>query len=177
MKKLTEFQGQPLAWGKPALLRRDYELRAGGVLVGTLCFRGAFGTLAVAECAEAGWTIKRTGFWQTRVTVRATGAETDLAVFRNNTWKGGGKLEFPDGRKFRATNNTWQTRYEFRTEGDVLLLTFKPGGWTGQTADIEVTPAGWQAPELAMLVMVGWYLAIMTQADTAAASVVASSAT
>ena len=95
MMKMAELIGRELKWVQPHALKMEYELRAGEMLAATLHFRSSFGSFATATSADGSWTFKRVGFWQTRVTVRTSGTETDLAVFRNNTWSGGGTLEFP----------------------------------------------------------------------------------
>ena len=97
-------------------MKMKYELCAGEMIAATLRFRGSFGSFATAASADGSWTFKRVGFWQTKVTVRANGAETDLAVFKNNTWSGGGTLELPAGRKYLANISFWATQYEFKTE-------------------------------------------------------------
>ena len=57
--------------------------------------------------------------------MRSEGSESDLVVFRNNTWKGGGTLNFPDGRHWLAATNFWQTRYEITTSTEETLLTMR----------------------------------------------------
>lgn len=170
LKNLTSHEGQTLTWATPALLKRAYELHAQGDLVGTLRFRSLLGTFATAESAAGSWTFKRTGFFATRITVRAPDSDRDLAVFRPTTWSGGGTLEFADGRKFHATTKLWSKRYEFRTEQDELVFAFKENWW-GTTADIAVTAAGWRTPELPILLALSWYLVAMAQADGSAAAV------
>src|SRR5919108_702043 len=128
MRKISELIDQQLKWLQPSALKMHYELRAGDELVGTLHFRSALGSFATAESADGCWTFKRVGFWQTRVTVRPCGADTNIATFNNNTWKGGGTLELPDGRKFLATTNFWQTNLEFQNESGDTLIQVKSSG-------------------------------------------------
>ena len=116
MMKMTELAGRELHWVQPRVMKMEYELRAGEMIAATLRFRSSFGSFATAASADGSWTFKRVGFWQTRVTVRANGAEADLAAFKNNTWSGGGTLELPDGRKYLANTNFRATQYEFKTE-------------------------------------------------------------
>ena len=92
MLKLQELVGTELRWVQPHALQREFELRSGEHTAGTLAFRSAFGSLASATTDEGQWTFKRVGFWRSHVTVRAAGSDTDLAVFRNDTWTAGGTL-------------------------------------------------------------------------------------
>lgn len=168
MLKIAELIGRELKWTQPHALKMEYELRADDELAATLRFKSSFGTLATAESADGCWTFKRIGFWQTKVTVRACGSDTDLAVFKNNTWNNGGTLEFPGGRKIFASLNFWATRYEFTTEADELLLRYtKIGGLVHFSARVEIQPHAAALPELPWLVMLGWYLPVMVYRDAA----------
>ena len=158
-----------LKWTQPRALRSEYELHAGSELVGLLKFRSSFGTLATGQMADGTWTFKRVGFWRQALTIRAAGSDTDLTTFHNNTWSAGGWLELPDGRRVLATNNTWQTRYEWSLETGKVLFRFKMGGVFRQRADVEVLAAGAAMPELSMLLLVSWYLAVMLARESAAA--------
>ena len=136
----------------------------------TLCFRSSSGSFATATSADGSWSFKRVGFWQTKVTVRASGAETDLAVFRNNTWGGGGTLELPDGRKYPANTNFWATQYEFKTEAGEPLVSYKKiGGVLHTSAAVEIHPPAKDIAEMPWMVLLGWYLTVMMLNDHAAA--------
>ncbi|HOT91099.1 MAG TPA: hypothetical protein PLJ78_04635 [Anaerolineae bacterium] len=170
MRKITMQSNQKLEWRQPNPFKMEYELRAGDELVATLRFRSSFGTLATAESADGCWTFKRVGFFQTRVTVRVCGSETDLAVFKNNTWKGGGTLILADGREYLVTTNFWQTDYGFKTAEGEPLVNFKTRmGLLHQATEVEILPAGENLPELPWMVLLGWYLAVMMYNDSTAA--------
>lgn len=176
MKSIFSATHQPLKWTQPSAFRMQYELLSGEEVLAALAFRSSFGTLATAETADGCWTFKRVGFWQTRLTIRPCGEEEDLAVFKNNTWSGGGTLEFPDGRIFRATTNFWKTRLEFHNLADEVLVVFHSGGFFHLSADVEITPNGASAPELPLVLCLGLYLIIMMQQDSAAGAAVAGGA-
>lgn len=176
MKKISELSGQPLQWVQPGALRMEYELHAGNEVAATLRFRSAFGTFATGESADGCWTFKRIGFWQTRATVRACGASTDLAIFHNNTWSGGGTLKLADGRKYRVTSNGWETKLDILDASGSVLVRLKIGGLLRLSATVEIQPASFQLPELPWLVMLGCYLTVMMQMDSAAAAGAASAA-
>ena len=172
MKKIEEVIGQELKWMQPSAWKMEYELRAGDELIAALRFRSSFGSFATAESADGCWTFKRVGFWQTRVTIRGCGSDIDIAMFKNNTWSGGGTLELPDGRKILATTNRWQTNFEFKTEADETLVRFKTGGLVHFSAKVEIQPGAAAVPELPWIVMFGWYFAVMMYMDTAAITAV-----
>jgi hypothetical protein len=167
MRKLIELVDQPLEWVQPRALRMQYELRASDELVATLHFRSSLGSFATGDSADGCWTFKRVGFWQTRVTIRLCGGDSDIASFQNNTWSGGGSLELSDGRVFHATTNLWQTRLEFQNESNSTLIQFRSGGVLHQSAKVEIQPSAVGTPELPFMMILGWYLIVMMSADSA----------
>jgi hypothetical protein len=170
MKRIAEVIDRGLEWTQPNALKMQYELRAGGEVAATLRFRSSFGSFATAESADGCWTFKRVGFLQTKVTIRTCSGDNEIAVFKNNTWKGGGTLELPDGKRTLATTNFWQTKLEFRTESGQTILEFKSGGLIHLSATVDVNPNVYHMGEPAWIVMLGWYLIIMMHMDSAGAT-------
>jgi hypothetical protein len=173
MRRISDLIGEQLKWVQPGALKMHYELRAADELAASLHFRSSFGSFATAESADGCWTFKRVGFWQTGVTVRHCGGNDDIAIFRNNTWSGGGTLEFPDGGRILASTNFWQTRFEFKTESGETLVEFETGGLIHISAIVEIKPGAVAMPELPLIVMLGWYLVVMMRMDSAASVVIA----
>lgn len=170
---LTDLAGQELKWTQPSAWKMNYELQSGTNVIGKLKFRSSMGSLATGECAEGRWTFKRIGFLQTRVTIRRDGDASDLAVFRNNTWTGGGSLELPDGRKFFATSNFWQSKLEVRTAAGAdgkPLIGFQNRGLLHTEFVVKIHPEVNAMPELPWILMLGCYLAVMLQSDSMAAT-------
>ena len=175
MIKIIELVDQEIEWVQPRALKMQYELRANNELVATLRFRSSLGSFATGESADGCWTLKRVGFWQTRVTVRLCGGNSDIASFRNNTWSGGGTLVLSDGRMFPATTNLWQTKLEFQNESNNALVQFRSGGVLHQSAKVEIQPSAVGIPELPLIMMLGWYLIVMMSADSAYVGSIAAS--
>jgi hypothetical protein len=168
MMKLTELIGHKLKWVQPHAMRMEYELREGDKIAATLNFRSSFGSFATASSTDGTWTFKRVGFFQTKVTIRESGKNNDLAIFRNNAWSGGGALEFPDGRKYLADTNFWSTRYEFRNEMDEALITCRNiGGLMHLSSEVEIHPLARNLADMPWMTMLGWYLMIMMHMDSA----------
>jgi hypothetical protein len=171
VKNIARLIDHELKWVQPSALKQEFELQTDGEVAATLRLKSSFGSFATAESADGCWTFKRVGFWQTRATVRACDSETDIATFKNNTWKGGGTLELADGRKYLANTNFWQTQYEFKTEtGERLFGYTNIGGVMHLSARVQIEPQAVNLPELPWLVMFGWYLALMLHRDSAAAA-------
>jgi hypothetical protein len=171
MPRLRERVGTELRWIQPHALKREFELRSGEETVSRLEFRSTFGSLASARGEDGQWTFKRVGFWRSHVTVREAGSETDLAVFRNNTWTAGGTLEFADGRAFRANTNFWMTSYQFTDANDQPLVQFTHvGGTFHLSCDVQVEPAGVKLAELPWLVALGLYLLVKMRDEAGSAA-------
>jgi hypothetical protein len=170
MDKIASFIGLPLQWHKPHLFGAQYELRSGEALIATLQFRSLWGTLASGQSGDGCWTFKRVGFWQTRATIRPCDSEQEIATFRNNTWSEGGTLLLPDGRQYPANTNFWQTQYEFKTPTGDSLIHYRNRGLLGSSAEVTIFPQAQEVPELPWMVMLGWYLVVMMQNDSAAAT-------
>jgi hypothetical protein len=88
MRKLTGSDAK-LQWVQPQAKTRFFELRSGDVVVATLAWEKAFGTLATAQTAEKAWTFKRVVFFNPRVTVRSPDSEADIVLFKPSWGYGG----------------------------------------------------------------------------------------
>ena len=170
MRRIAELSGQSLNWEQPSALKMHYELRAGSEVVSTLRFRSSFGSFATAESEDDCWTIKRVGFWQTKVTIRSCNSGDDIASFRNNTWSGGGTLELADGRTFPATTNFWQTKFGFETDSGEKLIQFESSGLLHLSVTVEIHPSAIKMRELPLMVLLGCYLIVMMKMDASTAA-------
>ncbi len=168
MQKIANLTSYELKWEQPSALKMEYQLRAGDDVAATLRFRSSFGTFAVAESADGCWTFKRVGFFQTRVTIRHCNTDVEVAVFKPNTWSGGGTLILASGQTYRAATNFWQTKFTFETEAGDPLLSFQSGGFIHQSAIVSFQPNAAMLPDLPLMVLLGWYLIIMMHNDSAA---------
>jgi hypothetical protein len=177
MKRLRDLVGRELVWTQPHATRRGFVLTLGDETVATLNFRSTWGTLAIAETADGNWTFKRVGFWMPHVTVRAGDAEKDLATFTNSTWTGGGTLVWADGKHLRANTNLWASTFEFKDESEEPLVRFtRIRGVFHMASNVEILAAGAKLPELALLVTLGWYLAVKMHDDAAGGGAAAAAA-
>ncbi|MGI0129302.1 MAG: hypothetical protein ACREEC_04005, partial [Thermoplasmata archaeon] len=68
-----------LRWLRRGASPLEFDLLAGDQPVATLIWKSGTGSLATARTASGSWTLKRTGFLNPRVTVRAEGTTTDVA--------------------------------------------------------------------------------------------------
>ena len=165
MYALTEPKTGTWTWVQPEALSGRWELHDGDEIVGSLELRHPSGTFAWADIGDETWTFKRVGFWRSHASIRRHGDDEDVAIFRNKTWSAGGTLEFADGAHFRATTNHWGSRYEFRDDEDETLVRFVYRGAFHLGAEVQIAPRGYELPQLPLLVLFGWWLAVMLYHD------------
>lgn len=195
MRLIQEAADQELLWRQPSMMKQEYELRAGDEVLATLRWQKTFGSLALAETAEASWTFKRSGFWRPRVTARPAGSEDDIATFEPK-WDGSGTLTTAGSRHFRLVNaNFWRSEWAWRDAGDAPLVRFlnkqvfrtesqvvlsPEAASLPETAQLDdvyqpvpperLAPPSAALAELPLLVTLGWYLLVLMAQDSAAAT-------
>lgn len=181
MKSLKEIPNEQLNWIQPKALNLIYELRGENDLFGTLVFPKTFGSLAEAETADGKWTLKRVGYFNTRITIRKYEHENDIAVFKPNLMATTGTIQFANGNSYQwSTSNFWNTKFEFKNKNGDLVIVFHSGvnepklkDWFKTQARVEIIDTKQNMEELALLIMLGWYLIIVLQMDSSTGAVVA----
>jgi hypothetical protein len=165
---LSDVAGQELLWIQPAARKREHELRAGEEVVATLRFQR--GTLADAEADGQHWTLKRQGFWHPRVSVRVAGSDSDIAMFHPH-WTGGGTVELAGSNPLRlASANFWQSEWVWLDEDQPLVRSKGRHGLVKANGAVDIPAEAARRPDLALLVLLGWYLILLHADDAAAAS-------
>lgn len=155
-----------LVWAPASTSSRRFELRAGSDVAATLTFDKAVGSLATGRTGAGAWTFKRAGFLQPCVTVRDLGSEYDLAIFRP-TWTGSGDVEFARGARVHwRPFGFWNSEWGF-VRHDLRLVTFH---WLPETAAldarVEFPPAALELEELPVLLLLGWYLRVLSYLES-----------
>jgi hypothetical protein len=166
-------QGRDLLWVKPKWSRREYELRAGDAVLGTLVWNR--GSQALAEWGESRYRFDRKGWLNPRITVHgdASGQEASepLATFSPR----GGILTISEGRKFvwkkpqrTSTGRRWTGEHIWIDESGAELVRFRPA----KHASVEVImpPETSPQPELPLLTLVGQYLIALSSQDAETAA-------
>ncbi len=170
MRTIGEVAYQELVWAQPARLQRAYELRASEDVVATLRFEGA--SLASGVTAWKRWTFKREGFWHPRVTIRGSDSGDNVSVFKA-AWTGGGALDLPQGRLLRfAATNFLRSQWDWAdTEAGPLVHFKRQAGLMKMEGQVEIETKAVTDPELPLLLVLGWYLVILSTRNAAAAAV------
>ena len=178
MSDLRSFEGvtgTELTWERVRGGHGQYALTSAQGLFATLQREKASGSLFTGTAAAGTWTFKRTGFFHTRVTVRVTGGEQELAVF-SPRWSGSGTLEFPDGRRYSwAPASFWHQEWVLRDAAGADILRLRTGMTTAKGV-LAIEPAAAKLVELPLLSMFAWYLLVLLSEDAAVASAAAAAA-
>jgi hypothetical protein len=171
MRKLTG-SDTALEWVQPQSNKRFFELQSGGDAIATLSWEKALGTLATAQTAGNTWTFKRVGFFNTRVTVRSPGSDTDIATFKPS-WGYGGMLEV-QGRTYTWNKlDFWGNRWGFAWHDGTLLLSFGYAGGPGSIFKlqgvVEMSPGSVSTnTDMPLLATLGWYIMVLMHDDNTA---------
>lgn len=170
MQTIVQLVDQRLKWVQPHGWKMKFQLHANDAPVAILEFRSLLGSFATGTSEDGSWTFKRTGFIRTKVTIRRASDDTEIAIWENNTWSGGGTLLLPDGRRLQGSSNLWQSRMVFQIEDGAPLVAFRSGGIVHLSAEIDIDPEARKLAELPWIVMLGWYLLVMMHMDSGAAA-------
>ena len=178
MRNIRDVRTAELVWTQPHATKRAFELRSGEEVLGTLRWNSSFGSLAEGLAADGHWTFKRTGFFSPQITVRPHNSESNLAVFTPN-WKAEGVVQYAAGQSFRWVGiGFWRSQWAFAKVSGERLMDFVPhASFLKRSADVKVTPEGFQIAELSLLVLMGWYLMLLRADDDAATSAAICAAT
>jgi hypothetical protein len=175
MKSILEAIYNSPQWVQPRASQNRFEMRSAESLFADLEFPKWYGSLAIATAAEERWTFKRVGFFNPRITVRSEGSETDLAVFRPK-WTGNeGTAQLANGATYTwKAANFWATEYAWQNAAGETLILYKQGVEDSWLADlfktqarVEIQPSAQGLQDLALLVILGWYLIVLKQQDDA----------
>jgi hypothetical protein len=109
------------------------------------------------------------------IALSPSGNISSVAVFHPQ-WSSGGNLDFPDGHQLRwRCTNFWGSHWAFvHADNRPSILFHHHEGILKASAKLEIDPADTSLPDLPLLVVLGWYLIILTAED--AAAVIVSSA-
>jgi hypothetical protein len=179
METLVNAKDLVLFWVQPRATRRDFILRSGERIFGKLDFRSGFDSLAEAISANGTWTFKQVGCFSPHVTARWAGSNIDL-VTCHTSWIGTERqIKFSSGEIYLwKVTNFWATSYTVSSGNGVELVTYRSGSdeknitnLFKHQAQVHISLDAWQLAELHQIVLLGWYLVLLQQEDSAAVAV------
>jgi hypothetical protein len=192
MKTTSTDTALHLAWVQASALERHFELYSANGLLGELRFEtlttavgqwtgsasrkprpaGAHtlpeipalwaGSLMFASPAAKRWTFKAAGILKPRVTIRETGADADLAVYRHR-FLGWEWVEFARGSRFDwKSTSFWKTEKGFYNGRQELVFALKPKFFNllKEQSDVKVAAQWRDLEELPLLLMLACYMRV-----------------
>lgn len=160
-----------LRWEQPKWTQRLHRLVSGETVYATLEWPQAFRSTAVSRSREGNYSFKRGGFLHPFVTVRRQEFEMELAKLSVD-WKGNGELVFTNAQRFTFTREGL-ARFDYQVadhRGAQLFSLNKNVAAIKHSGEVHLSPAGMSHRDIALLVTLAWYLAVMVTEDAAAAS-------
>lgn len=164
--------GGTLLWRQPAITEEGYTLHLRDAqdapVIARLRWQGSFTTQALAETGAGSWTFERSGSWRPSVAIHDahSGAECGLYTSKGS----GGILTLTGGWTFQwSATNFWRSNWQWTgRDGQLLARLTNQRRFVRQQGLVEVPATAWTAPELALLVILGWYLMLLQSKDNAA---------
>jgi len=149
-------------WIRTATQPLVFQLLSGDAPVGELRWTKDVGSLATAEVAGGSYTIKRGGFLNPHVTIRAAGQSSDLA--RLSVHLGYHSVHLADGTEYRFHRAgllvpAWQLTTADRRE--ILHLEPVRTGRALEAGAVVVDPAAKDLPALLVLLILSWHFIVL----------------
>jgi len=167
--RLNEAVGCDLEWRQPELWMRAYQLTCNGSELASIRFLKRAGLLAACACDGRRLTFRRIGLYATRVSIRETGSEMDIASFSPD-WIGRGRVVFGRERRYRLRpTNFWATQWAFEAEdGNDAVRLSGPHGLFKRSGRAQVTPSGVRLVDTPVLLPLIWYVRMLMNGAFAA---------
>ncbi len=146
---------------------RDWDMAADGIVHASLRFDNMFGSRAVAETVNGRWTFKRNGFFNTWVSARKAGNETDIAKVNRKGWGGAAEVSLLAGPKY-SWRRTKRVRGEwglYDVRERLLLSEIFKRKFFKVEGSVTVEAAGKENGDIPMLVLLCWYWLVLRDLD------------
>jgi len=151
-----------LRWLRGNVSPLEFALLAGDTGVAGLVWNGPTGSLATARTSASSWTLKRAGFLNPHVSVRAEGTRTETARLTVHwTYH---RLEIEGGPAFRFHRaGVLLPAWKVTDEAGQELVHIEPvrEGRKLVGGAVVTSPAGLDRPELPLLLLVSWYFIVL----------------
>src|SRR5262249_42599783 len=128
----------------------------------------AWGSLMAVESKAGSWTLKRTGWFRTRITIRQADSDKDVGLYTPSfTWCGSaGTLEIEGTRAYRwGPSKAFGREHAFLNASEQPMLRFR-----GSPRKCRMTfDTAADGPDLTLLAALGYYLIMLHEEDSAVA--------
>lgn len=175
MSKSPLSSSTPLVWSKvPRKKPQEYVLMDDSNVVARLRWEKTGGSLALAESSEGRWSLKRTGFLSTKVSVRLADSAEEIASYYPNMF-GGGRIEMTDGRSWRFISLGFlNPQYSLLDPTDRQVLTLKVKGF-GTGGEMQYGTVMPDTKTAHLLSILAWYVTLLAKEDASVAAIIMTS--
>jgi hypothetical protein len=158
---------------KPKWSRREFELRSGDAVLGTLVWKR--GSRALAELGESRYSFERKGWLNSRITVQRDSSSQEMVEPLATFSPHGGILSVSDGRRYvwkkpqsTSASRRWTRERVWIDEPGAELVRFHPAKHS--SVEVTIPPETSPQPDLPLLILLGQYLIALSSQDAETAA-------
>lgn len=169
MQPLANFLGRELIWTSSQAQKRTYELHADTEVVATLYQPSGWRSNRLGSAADGRWTFARVGVFRQRVVICDADSGAEIASLPRTGRAGNASLALPDGSQYQwRSGSVWGSKWVWLDASEQPLLRFRQFGALRLQCAVAVEPSAATNQHLSLLAMLGWYLMMLMNEDTAA---------
>ena len=175
--RIADHAGQDLEWTQPHWARPEFELRAGSEVLATLRRRHWWGSELLAESDGETWRLVEPLLQPSLLAFRA-GDTSEAAIVRPVGWRGEDRAPHLEVARWRGDQrielasgdalwfrqaSVWRPAWQLvDADGVVWVDILRMRQSLRVTGTLRVESVARERPELGLLVMIGWCLALAT---------------
>jgi hypothetical protein len=168
MISVASLAGREFVWEKSPEVKRAREIVIDGESWCRLRRVKMFGSLVSVESKAGSWTLKRVGFFRTRITIRRADSDQDFGIYTPSfTWCGSaGMVQIQGQRAYRwGPTKSLGREHAFFDASETPLLRFR-----GSPRKCRMTfEPKTEVSDLPLLAALGYYILLLHEEDSAAA--------
>jgi len=157
MKNIESMVGRELQWVQPSIFKREYELRAGDIVVAKLGWVKFLGMTVKAESADGCWMFDQKGFLKSELTIKKCDQDETIVCIKEERFKRTQKIELSNNRHLTLKANFWRTTFTLETDTREPFVIVRKHGFFSTRFDVELRRRGTSLPEFPWLVLFMWY--------------------
>ncbi len=178
MESLARYAGRELRWELSRSAKRTYELRADAEVVATLYQPSRWRATRLGIAADGQWTFARVGMFRPRIVIADASSGAEVARLARSSWSGKASLALPDGSQYQwRSGSAWGSKWAWLDASGQPLLRFRQFGAFRPQCAVTVEPSAAASQHLALLAMLGWYLIMQMNEESAATTAAVIAAT
>lgn len=152
---------------KPAYFKKHFEFWHNNELLGEINYPSGFKSDAIITIGDKKWLLKKTGFWKTKLEIKAEQSPYTLESYPIN-WNNKLELRYQDGNTYKmkrtAVFKAEYTWLDAQQKPVITIISRSHSKSERGKVQIHRTPIA----AYMLLLMIGWYTVIHTEEQSAA---------